>query len=92
MSDVIYDNVKLVVEFTPKEGALESGETVQELFGKTAGHIADTEIHTTAAEKINVEQPEQSESADKPGLAREHIRKNGIPRHDRNNGLLGNGY
>ena len=51
MSDVIYDNVKLVVEFAPKEGAPESGETVQELFGKTAGHITDTEIHTTAAEK-----------------------------------------
>jgi len=41
MSEVNFDNVKITSEFTSEVGTLTSGETLGELFGKTAGHISN---------------------------------------------------
>lgn len=51
MAKITYSGVEITSEFTTKSGELNSGESIGELFGKTAGHIADGDIHVTAEEK-----------------------------------------
>ena len=51
MSSIIYDNVKIIVNFAPNEKVMKSGDALSELVGKTAFHVSDRGIHVTAAEK-----------------------------------------
>ena len=51
MAKITYSGVEITSEFTTKSGTLNSGESIGELFGKTAGHIANRDNHVTAAEK-----------------------------------------